>query len=120
MSDRPRDPLAAARPLGAPDPEGERAREARHRVLSDLLAAHADDELPPETASQVEAHLVGCARCRRELAVHHAVRRRLGEAPLPPAPRALHDRIALATAALPAPAPSPVDAAAAPRRASLS
>ena len=47
------------------------------RVLIDLLGAYADGELPPETTSQIDAHLVGCVRCRRELAVHRAMRRRL-------------------------------------------
>ena len=52
------------------------AREERHQVIIELLAAYADGELPPETTSQIDAHLVGCARCRRDLAVHQAVSRR--------------------------------------------
>jgi anti-sigma factor RsiW len=78
-------------------------REARHQVLIELLGAYADRELPPETASQIEAHLVGCARCRNELAVHQAVRMRLGVAPPVAAPPALRERIVAAIAAAPVP-----------------
>jgi anti-sigma factor RsiW len=84
------------------NPAEEAAREARHQGLIDMLAAYADRELPPETTSQLEAHLVGCARCRRELSVHQAVRRRLGEEPLVGAPPELRDRIMAAVAAAPA------------------
>lgn len=84
------------------NPAEEAAREARHQVLIDMLAAYADRELPPETTSQLEAHLVGCARCRRELAVHQTVRRRLGEEPFVGAPPELRDRIMAAVAAAPA------------------
>lgn len=69
------------------------AREARHQVLATLLGAYADGELPPETASQIDAHLLGCARCRREVDVQRAVHDRLSREPLVPAPSALHDRI---------------------------
>jgi anti-sigma factor RsiW len=87
---------------GNAEQAGEReSREARHQVLIELLAAYADRELPPETASQIEAHLVGCARCRNELAVHQAVRMRLGVAPPVAAPPALRERIAAAIAATP-------------------
>jgi hypothetical protein len=82
-------------------------REEQHRVLIDLLGAYADRELPPETTSQIDAHLIGCARCRRELAVHHAVRHRLGEEPPVAAPPALRARIASAIAATPLPRPGP-------------
>src|SRR5918999_3592895 len=77
------------------------AREERHQVIIELLGAYADGELPPETTSQIDAHLVGCARCRRDLAVHQSVRRRLGVEPLPAAPPALRERIAAAVAATP-------------------
>ena len=99
----PRDPLRA---LPAVDPADEAAREARHELIASLLAAHADRELPPETASQLDAHLVGCARCRRELAVQQAVRGRLAEEAAPGAPPALRTRVAERIAALPAPVPS--------------
>ena len=85
------------------EPRERESREARHQVLIELLAAYADRELPPETASQIEAHLVGCARCRNELAVHQAVRLRLGVAPPVAAPPALRERIVSAIAAAPIP-----------------
>lgn len=83
------------------DPAEAEAREARHQVLIDLLGAYADRELPPETVSQIDAHLVGCARCRRELQVHTALRWRLeAEPPLAASP-AFRDRIGAALAATP-------------------
>ncbi len=83
------------------------AREAKHQVLIELLGAYADRELPPETTSQIDAHLVGCERCRRELAIHNAVRLRLEAEPVAPAPSALRDRVVAAIAATPAPEPKP-------------
>lgn len=89
---------------GPGEEAGESAkREEQHRVLIDLLGAYADRELPPETTSQIEAHLIGCGRCRRELAVHHAVRGRLGYEPPVAPPPALRARIASAIAATPLP-----------------
>lgn len=85
------------------DPAEVEAREARHQVLIDLLAAYADRELPAETTSQIEAHLVGCARCRRELHVHAAIRRRLGMESSVAASPALRDRIMATVAATPVP-----------------
>jgi anti-sigma factor RsiW len=93
-------PLA---PGSSEDPAERAARESQHQVLIDLLGAYADRELPPETTSQIDAHLVGCVRCRRELAVHHAMRRRLGVEPPIAAPPALRERIAAAIAATPVP-----------------
>lgn len=91
---------------GTGEDAAERAtREAQHLLLIDLLGAYADRELPAETTSQIEAHLVGCTRCRRELAMHHAMRRRLGVEPPVAAPPALRERIVAAVAAIPAPAP---------------
>ena len=89
------------------DPAERAARESQHQVLIDLLGAYADRELPPETTSQIDAHLVGCIRCRRELAVHHAMRRRLGVEPPIAAPPALRERIAAAIAATPVPISTP-------------
>jgi anti-sigma factor RsiW len=86
------------------DPDGERARERRHAVLAELLSAYADQELPAETASQIDAHLLGCARCRHELALHLAVRDRLAVEPTPAVPAALASRIASAIDALATPA----------------
>ena len=87
---------------GLGDSAAERAaREERHQVLIELLGAYGDGELPPETTSQIDAHLVGCARCRRDLAVHQAVRRRLGVEPPLAAPPELRERVAAAVAATP-------------------
>jgi len=97
-------PLA---PGSTEDPAERAARESQHQVLIDLLGAYADRELPPETTSQIDAHLVGCVRCRRELAVHHAMRRRLGIEPPIAAPPALRERIAAAIAATPVPLSTP-------------
>lgn len=94
-------PLA---PGSSEDPAERAARENQHQVLIDLLGAYADGELPPETTSQIDAHLVGCVRCRRELAVHRAMRRRLGFEPPVAAPPALRERIVAAIAATPVPA----------------
>ncbi|MGZ8458334.1 MAG: zf-HC2 domain-containing protein [Gemmatirosa sp.] len=109
----PRHPTGA---LPATDPRDDTAREARHVLLRDLLGAYADGELPAETASQIEAHLVGCAHCRLELDVHDALRQRLAAEPTPAAPAALRARIAAAVAAAPL-AASPTLPAAVPRRA---
>jgi len=92
-------------PGSSEDPAERAARENQHRVLIDLLGAYADGELPPETTSQIDAHLVGCVSCRRELAVHRAMRRRLGFEPPVAAPPALRDRIVAAIAATPVPEP---------------
>jgi anti-sigma factor RsiW len=97
-------PLA---PGSTEDPAERAARESQHQVLIDLLGAYADRELPPETTSQIDAHLIGCVRCRRELAVHHAMRRRLGVEPPIAAPPALRERIAAAIAATPVPISTP-------------
>ncbi|MBC8086409.1 MAG: zf-HC2 domain-containing protein [Phycisphaerae bacterium] len=68
--------------------------EAQHELLASCLGAYADGELPAETHSQIDAHLAGCARCRRELEIHGAVRDRLGKEPVPAASAALRERIA--------------------------
>jgi len=109
----PRNPLAA---LPAVDPSDAASLEARHQLIVGLLGAYADAELPAETVSQLDAHLVGCASCRRELAVHQAVRRRLAAEPPAAAAPALHGRIRAAIAALPVPAPAPAPAVPAWRR----
>jgi len=88
----------------ATSPE-EAARESRHEVLRELLGAYADRELPPETVAQIDAHLVGCAECRRGLEVHHALRARLAVEPPAAASPAFRARIGAAIDAAPAPAP---------------
>jgi anti-sigma factor RsiW len=96
----PRSPFAALRrELPADDVK----REERHQVLATLLGAFADGELPAETASQIDAHLLGCPRCRRELTVHQTLRLRLEQEPLATAPMAFRDRIIATIAATPAP-----------------
>lgn len=77
------------------------AREARHQVLATLLGAYADGELPPETASQIDAHLLGCVRCRREVDLHAVMRERLGRELQPVASAALRARIAARIEGLP-------------------
>ncbi len=102
------------------DPAQEPEREARHALLIDLLGAYVDDELPVETASQLDAHLVGCARCRREVRLQLAVRDRLAAAPLPAVGPPVRDRIlAAAFAAQPGERRAPNESpwAAEPRRA---
>ncbi len=84
-------------------PGDDDAREARHQVLATLLGAYADDELPPETSSQIDAHLLGCARCRREVGLHIAIRARLSQEPTVTASPALRERIAQQMALTPAP-----------------
>lgn len=82
------------------DPAQEAARQARHEVLIDLLGAYVDGELPAETVSQLDAHLVGCARCRREVQVQLSLRDHLAQVPVEPATPALRDRLLAATAAV--------------------
>lgn len=96
----PRSPQAAALDLSVTD---DVQREERHQRLATLLGAFADGELPAETASQIDAHLLGCQRCRNEVQVHRAIRVRLEREPLPSAPVALRDRIIASVAATPAP-----------------
>ena len=74
-------------------PGDDDAREARHQVLATLLGAYADRELPPETASQIDAHLLGCARCRREVDLHTSMHARLSREPLQTASAAFRERI---------------------------
>jgi anti-sigma factor RsiW len=85
------------------DPAQEEARQAQHTLLIDLLGAYVDEELPPETASQLDAHLVGCARCRREVQLQLALKQRLAAAPVPVTTPALRERVLAATARLPLP-----------------
>lgn len=83
------------------EPEDDSAREARHQLLATLLGAYADSELPVETLSQIDAHLLGCGRCRSELRVQQAVSQRLARSTVPMATMALQDRVRAALAATP-------------------
>lgn len=84
-------------------PEEAASREERHQLLATLLGAFADGELPAETASQIDAHLLGCQRCRREVLVQRTLRIRLEQEPLATAPAALRERIVSTIAATPLP-----------------
>jgi anti-sigma factor RsiW len=96
----PRSPQAAARQSLTSD---DVQREERHQRLATLLGAFSDGELPAETASQIDAHLLGCQRCRREVQMHRSVRERLAREPLTAAPSSLRDRIIASVAAAPPP-----------------
>ncbi len=90
---------SGAFPVQRPDDDAQ--REARHQVLATLLGAYADGEVPAETASQVDAHLLGCVRCRRELDVHRSIRARLESESIAPVSMALRDQIVAALTAAP-------------------
>ncbi|MEP6764976.1 MAG: zf-HC2 domain-containing protein [Gemmatimonadaceae bacterium] len=92
-------------------PQHAETREARHELLASFLAAYADGELPPETQSQLDSHLAGCARCRRELNVHRTLRDRLEREPVPAAIAALRERIAIGIRSIPAPVFPPKETA---------
>ena len=59
----------------------------------DQLGAFLDDELSPEDAAAVSAHLLDCARCRADFALQRALRDRLDRVPLVRAPRRLRDAV---------------------------
>ncbi|MFO0269699.1 MAG: anti-sigma factor family protein [Gemmatimonadota bacterium] len=77
----------------------------RHEVIASLLATYIDGELPPEAAGQVEAHLVACRRCTKEVALQRQLAASLGQLGGPVASAALHTRIRSALAAAPVPVP---------------
>lgn len=87
------------RPLGQPEDDAE--REQRHQLLATLLGAYVDNELPIETASQIDAHLLGCARCRSELRVQQSVRDRISRSTVPTATSELQSRIRQSIASTP-------------------
>lgn len=86
---------------GRLQPEDDATREARHEVLATLLAAYVDGELPPETMAQIDAHLLGCSRCRREVTVHQSLATRLSRVTRPAVSAAFDDRLRAAIAAAP-------------------
>ncbi|MBN1418190.1 MAG: zf-HC2 domain-containing protein [Planctomycetes bacterium] len=68
-----------------------RSDSDRCRDLEALLSLHASEDLEPEEARRVEAHIEGCPRCRREVEAWRrqadrlgALRRKAEEAPLSP------------------------------------
>lgn len=82
-------------------PEDASAREERHQALAALLGAYADNELPVETSSQINAHLLGCQRCRNELLVQQAIGRQLAAAPIASATPDFINRIRVAITSRP-------------------
>lgn len=82
-------------------PDHELLFEAQHAAVEELLSAYADDELEPEQARQVDAHLMACALCRRQLELSTAVDARLAREPLVPASPALRARVLAASRAQP-------------------
>ncbi len=70
--------------------------EERHQALTEQLAAYVDEELSAEERAQMQAHLLGCTRCRREIALQRALRARLTGQPSTRASAALRERIAAA------------------------
>ncbi|QJR35267.1 zf-HC2 domain-containing protein [Gemmatimonas groenlandica] len=86
---------------GRLQPEDDATREARHEVLATLLAAYVDGELPPETMAQIDAHLLGCGRCRREVTVHQSLATRLSRVARPAVSAAFDDRLRAAIASAP-------------------
>lgn len=100
--------MGGAVPGARPQPEDDATRQARHEVLATLLGAYADGELPLETMTQVEAHLLGCDRCRREVRIQQTLADRVATLATDPVSPALLSRVRAATQAMPAPAASPV------------
>lgn len=64
-----------------------------HEEIAQLLAAHADRELPPELEEIIEGHLRACARCRRELALQKRISWALGREPVAGASKNLRTRV---------------------------
>ncbi|WP_310569201.1 zf-HC2 domain-containing protein [Gemmatimonas sp.] len=104
---------------GRLQPEDDATREARHEVLATLLAAYVDGELPPETMAQIDAHLLGCRRCRCEVTVHQSLATRLSRVTRPAVSAALDDRLSatIATASIVAAPAAASPAAASPAHA---
>lgn len=94
--------MGNAVPGARPQPEDEATRQARHEVLATLLGAYADGELPLETMTQVEAHLLGCDRCRREVRLQQALADRVASVPAAVVSPAFMARVRAVTAQLPA------------------
>lgn len=69
-----------------------------HEELAHFNGPYVDGELPMDTALLIEAHLLGCRTCRREMELQQAVSTRLAEISIPRAPGALRERIKSALA----------------------
>lgn len=93
--------MGNAVPGARPQPEDEATRQARHEVLATLLGAYADGELPLETMTQVEAHLLGCDRCRREVRLQQALADRVATVPAEVVSADLMARVRAVTAQIP-------------------
>jgi hypothetical protein len=76
--------------------------DARHDDVEDLLAVYALDAVDDDERAAVEAHLLGCPRCRAEVDAHREVASHLAQSGAP-APEGLWDRIAGAIAGEPPP-----------------
>jgi anti-sigma factor RsiW len=100
--------MGGALPGARPQPEDEATRQARHDVLATLLGAYADGELPLETMTQVEAHLLGCDRCRREVRIQQALADRVATLAVAPVSPALLSRVRAVTQSMPEPVAAPV------------
>lgn len=77
----------------------ERRLAEQHEALEGLLGAYADGELPPAQVAELDAHLLACARCRRQLELSSAVDRALASEVLVPASPRLRARVLAATRA---------------------
>lgn len=64
-----------------------------HERLIELMSAYLDGEVVPEQVPMLEAHLLGCERCRQELSLQRGVRARLERQEMERAPVALRERI---------------------------
>jgi hypothetical protein len=91
-------------------PHDRRREVEQHDIIASLLAAYVDGELPPETATQLDAHLRECARCARDVGMQRQLAAGLGQIGGPLASAALHTRIRQSIAALPAPGIAPQSA----------
>lgn len=94
-------------PGARPQPEDDATRQARHEVLATLLGAYADGELPLETMTQVEAHLLGCDRCRREVRIQQALADQVATLAVAPVSTELLSRVRAVTQSMPMPPAAP-------------
>lgn len=108
-------------PGARPQLDDDAARQARHDLFTTLLGAYADGELPAETMAQVDAHLLGCERCRREVSMQQAIAQslqsRFGGTAVPAMPDGLRARVLALTTTMPEPGRDAGSAAAAVRAA---